>query len=174
MLNFLKAQLIALILLSILLGIVIVRTPVSNFQLIELTKRLDQADYKDIVKDSQFSISTSKDPYILLPIVEVAKIDKSFLHLNINYSKKLCEAKKGEPASFIQFFWKTTNQNFSEDKSDATPISLSRSDYLIPLKSLSKKLLSTENIEELEFRLDTVNKKGCRFKVNEIALGIFR
>ena len=174
MLNYLKAQLFALAFFSILLIVVIARTPIADFQVIELTQSLETADYKDIVQDSSFRITTSNDPYIILPTFEIMKLDTSFLHLNIDYSKKLCEAKKGEAASFIQVFWRTANQDFSEDKSDATPISLSRSDYLIPLKSLSKKSLNAGIAKALAFRLDTINKKGCRFKVNKIAFGIFK
>lgn len=172
--NYFKTQLFALFFLSMLLIVVILRTPAADIQVIELTNSINKGNYKDIVRDSQFWVSTSKDPYIVLPKVKVIKLDNSFLHIKVDYSGKLCQAEKGEPASFIQVYWKAINQSFSEDKSDAAPISLSRSDYLIPLRSLSKKSSTIGKSENLAFRIDTVNKLGCRFKLNRIALGIFR
>ncbi len=67
MINFFKAQIFALILLSILMILVIVRMPGASNEIIEFSKNLTNYHLVDIKKESSvFYISTSKDPYIIL------------------------------------------------------------------------------------------------------------
>jgi len=174
MVNFFKAQLFALILLSVLLIIVILRTPGESIEVIKVYRNINDYHLANIRKDLNVSfVSTSNDPYIILPPVIINNPYKSFLHINVDYSANLCGANLKEPASFIQVFWRSIKEDFSEDKSDAAPISLGRSNYLIPLHSLSRLLEISANSVKLEFRIDIVNKVECKFRINKIILGTF-
>lgn len=175
MINFFKAQIFTLILLSILMTIVIVRMPRASNEMIEFSNSLTNYYLVDLKKESSISyISTSQDPYILLSKTIINRPYKSFLYVGVDYSTKSCGARLKEPASFIQIFWRSADLAFSEDRSDAAPISLGRSNYLIPLHSLSRLLEISASSVELEFRIDIVNKAQCEFRMNKIILGTFR
>jgi hypothetical protein len=175
MIIFFKAQIFALILLSILMIMVIVRMPGASNEIIEFPKNLTNYHLVDIKKESSvFYISTSKDPHIILSKIIINRPYKSFLHINVDYLAKSCGARLEEPASFIQIFWRSADVAFSEDKSDAAPISLGRSNYLVPLRSLSRLLEVPASSVELEFRIDIVNKVRCKFRINKIIIGSFK
>lgn len=171
----LKVQFLSLVLLCVLLMLVIVRMPITNKRITEFDIKLVKSHLKDIRKDLDGSlVSTSNDPYIILPKVTINKPYRSFLYINVGYSPKGCGTRFEETPSFIQIFWRALNDNFSENKSDAAPIALKRSNYLIPLRSLSKLTESSEEPVNLEFRLDIINKAECKFNLNKVIFGSFK
>lgn len=175
MINFLKAQIFALIFLVVLMVIIIIRMPVSSTETIELQKNVKAYYFANIEKGSDnFFVSTSNDPYIVIPEIKKVKPYRSFVNINVNYLSRQCGASLDEPASFIQVFWKSADEAFSEDKSDTAPISLGRDNYLIPLHSLSMISESSVSYGNLLLRLDIVNKQNCKFRINKIIFGAFR
>ncbi|GEM_PF-3381315 len=171
--NFLKLQLFALIILTFFLVLAIVRMPSSHPKLVEFYQPINNYILKDIKSDKSFWVSTSNDPYIILPKIKILNSPESFFYIDINYTSKSCRASLGESASFIQIFWRTSDEGFSENKSDTTPISMGGSSYLIPLRSLSLLSNIPDKTVEVNFRLDIVNKIRCKFQINKIMLGTF-
>ena len=167
-------QLFALITLSFLLVVVIIRMPLSRSEFVSFSQSINSYKLKDIQeKNKSYFISMSNDPYIILPKTTILNPPKSYFHINVEYLSKFCRASLGEPASFIQIFWRTSNESFSENKSDATPISMERASYLIPLRSLSLLSSIPQKTVDVHFRVDIVDKKRCKFKINKIILGTF-
>lgn len=171
--NFLRLQILALIILCTLLVVVILRMPLSRPELVYFSQSINSYQLKDIKADDSFFISTSNDPYIVLPKITIASTPKSFFSINVDYASKLCRASLGEPASVIQIFWRTLDEGFAENKSDATPISMESSNYLIPLRSLALLSSSSGKAVEVKFRIDIVDKARCKFKINKIIFGTF-
>lgn len=149
--------------------------PTTSTEVFELDRSPIKSHLKDIRKNSDgFLVSTSNDPYILLPKIIITKRYNNFMSINVRYSAKSCGTKFNEAPSFLQIFWRTPSDSFSEDKSDAAPIALSRFNYLIPLGSLSKLDKHLADPVTLEFKLDIINKAQCKFNLNRVVLGAVR
>lgn len=149
--------------------------PTTSTEIFELDRSPVKSHLKNIRKNPDgFLVSTSNDPSIILPKISITKPYNNFMYINVRYSAKGCGTKFDEAPSFIQIFWRTPRDNFSEDKSDAAPIALSRFNYLIPLSSLSKLDEHSVDPVTLEFRLDIINKAQCKFNLSRVMLGAFK